>query len=58
MLRLLKFLIFGDAHLHEWEVIGEDVITYTYNENNSSVDKKMFRLQCKKCGNVKTVKDK
>ncbi len=48
MLRLLRWLITGDGHLHEWEIdwIGDE----TYHDRPIG---KMYILQCKHCGDLK-----
>jgi hypothetical protein len=57
MLRLLKFLIFGDAHLHEYKIIKEETKEYTFN-SGMAIDRRYYILQCKKCGNIKTTEEK
>ena len=48
MIRLLKWLFYGDAHLHKREIISERVMT------NDKQDWVRYVLQCKHCGDLKT----
>jgi len=49
MIRLLKWLFTGDAHLHKWKHIE------TINSFNKDKDivGMMWILQCEKCGEIK-----
>ncbi len=53
MLRLIRFLIFGDAHLHEWEIIEQRDILSRYTLN---IIGRSYILKCKHCGDLKEFK--
>lgn len=50
MIRLLRFLFFGDYHLHQWAIIEELDRT---NKFTGLVTAKTRILQCKHCGKLK-----
>ncbi len=51
MIRLLKWLIFGDAHMHVWEEIErKDVVRRSDNSGAGIV----IYLRCEVCGMHKT----
>jgi uncharacterized protein CbrC (UPF0167 family) len=50
MIRLLKFLLTGDWHLHEWEIINEAKLTSIHNDASKGIK---YYLQCKHCGGIK-----
>lgn len=50
MLRLIRFLIFGDAHIHKWETLKEiDII----GEDSSIPIAKKYVCRCTICGKIK-----
>ena len=51
MLRLLRLLITGSWHEHEWEIIKE--INVYVNPRDEMPESRRFILQCSICGNVK-----
>ncbi len=55
MLRLLRFLIFGDWHMHRWETIREvDIYDCgTYNNPNSIPIANKYECRCAICGKIK-----
>lgn len=48
MLRLIRWLILGDAHSHKWVIIQKVNVT----EGNKIYSEKRY-LQCEICGNIK-----
>jgi hypothetical protein len=58
MLKLLRFLITGDMHDHEWEIIGEEKVDYWYSnfDKMPSSFVRIYVLRCKKCGAIKSRK--
>ncbi len=50
MIRLIRFLITGDWHLHKWKIIKEG----PFKVNNSYAGY-YYNLQCVTCGKVKGV---
>lgn len=48
MIRLIRFLITGDWHLHEWELIKE-----SYYSDDFGSKWTVYVCRCKHCGNVK-----
>ena len=48
MSRFIRWLIYGDSHLHKWEIIGN----IKMKNGDSSTDGHL--LQCIHCGNLKT----
>ena len=53
MIRLLKFLITGDWHLHHWKIIGQRTTT----DGNGSRWQRLY-CQCKVCGECKVFEHK
>jgi hypothetical protein len=54
MLRLIRFLIWGDAHLHKWAPYGK--VTSGYNEGDDTEGHPRRRDQafrCDVCGKVR-----
>jgi|AACY02.9.fsa_nt_gi hypothetical protein len=55
MLRLLRFIIFGDGHVHTWEPFGQRISFY---ENEA--DTRPIRIEqtfiCQKCGALRAKK--
>ena len=49
MARLIRWLIFGDAHMHVWEDIESGNIT----RHNDRVVGAIVYMKCKVCGNYK-----
>ena len=49
MIRFIKWLFTGDAHLHEWEVYKEYKVIV--KSQNAKIDGVVLR--CKHCGNMK-----
>lgn len=51
MIRLIKFLIFGTWHEHEYQIVKSG--PYSINANPYGI---YYDLQCKTCGRIKFVK--
>ena len=51
MWRLLKFIVTGSWHEHEWETTKEEEL-YT-NEDYKYAWKTRYTMKCKGCGNMK-----
>tara|TARA_R110000772_G_C13049066_1_gene413950 strand:+ start:158 stop:328 length:171 start_codon:yes stop_codon:yes gene_type:complete len=49
MIRLLKWLFTGDAHLHKWENISEERITRV---DTGACVGFIYVQQCEKCGQM------
>ena len=47
MLRLIRFLIFGDGHLHQWEAIRETSLVERYGDVPHGM---AVYCRCKVCG--------
>lgn len=47
MMRLLRFLLFGDSHLHQWETIEKCNIVDRYSGRVMNHD---YECRCKVCG--------
>lgn len=60
MIRLLRFIITGDWHLHEWEKIQEVDIYSIYDDGSTSTrpTKTEYHCKCIKCGKIKNFKMK
>lgn len=56
MLRILKFLITGDWHLHKWQCVA----TYNWREKNygNYLNYEIQILECEHCGKRKKFKVK
>ena len=54
MLKLLRFLFTGDAHLHQWEIIKE--IDLYEKPNKTMPYARKYVTQCKICGSIKATK--
>lgn len=52
MIRLIRFLITGDWHLHEWERTDELKVKTPTGSNSALI----IVLKCKHCGILKQVK--
>lgn len=50
MFRILRFLLTGDCHLHEWETMSVDTVSF-----DNGVSCEGVSLCCKHCGNWKKV---
>ena len=55
MLRLLKWLIYGDAHLHKWETIKEEAYVREYLITHAEHHITRYTLRCSICGEIKTI---
>lgn len=53
MIRLFRFLITGDWHLHKWDK-GEDINVWGDSTKYPAYRKTVCR--CKECGKIKVVK--
>lgn len=51
MIRLFRFIFFGDGHKHKWETIH--VVALVSVEGDIPMRRKYY-LQCEVCGNIKT----
>jgi len=49
MIRLLKWLFWGDAHLHKWKIIKQEELINKQKTNQWT----RYTLQCEHCGNIK-----
>jgi hypothetical protein len=57
MLKLLRFLVIGDMHNHEWETINNEKVTLYGDDTKMAVGFiRIYVLRCKKCGKVKFCK--
>lgn len=55
MIRLIRFLITGDWHLHEWAKDGEVIDYFKYP--NAGYDRQFRQpCRCKHCGKIKSFK--
>lgn len=58
MIRLIRWLIWGDTHVHKWEIIERHPIVITKRDlldGDEKSYKGIFYLQkCSVCGNLKT----
>ncbi len=52
MIRFIKWLFTGDAHLHVWVIIREIPMSHNISVGTSY---RRFILQCKECGDIKTI---
>lgn len=53
MVRLLRFLLLGDAHMHKWERVSKgQIIGRTYTSASGSVGD-YYNCQCGVCGKMK-----
>lgn len=52
MLRLLRFLVFGDGHLHKWEPYGE-VTHIVESEQDKIPYKNVQAFKCETCGKIR-----
>lgn len=50
MLRLLRFLLTGDGHLHHWVILNTNSVRAYNGDGNKGT---MYTLQCELCGNIK-----
>jgi len=50
MIRLIKWLFFGDAHLHKWKIIDSEKMVRV--DDNTMIGIK-HTLQCEGCGDLK-----
>jgi len=50
MIRLLKWLFTGDAHLHKWRVLKEGELIRTKDGSFAGF---YYVLQCEHCGDIK-----
>ena len=51
MIRLLRFLLTGDGHMHKWEIIGQGRRTW---EGSKIGD--YYNCRCSVCGKIKGFK--
>lgn len=57
MIRLLRFLITGDWHLHEWDTIRQSQVFNTTKPSDGMVPIHIdYILCCKRCGIIKKVR--
>lgn len=52
MLRLLRFLVFGDWHLHIWEDVGEPIKLYRpgVDPKKTLPQEATQQMKCRTCG--------
>lgn len=56
MIRLLRWLVLGDGHLHKWRYV-EKVEYYKEGRSKKDIpDRTEWIMQCETCGNIKIVK--
>lgn len=56
MIRLLKWLITGDGHLHKWKIIKVQNYTVTSDFGGRNVGIQ-YDQQCEHCGKMKTFRN-
>jgi hypothetical protein len=54
MIRLLRWLIWGDGHAHHWKIIREGKVWAS--ETDTLAVGNYYNLQCEHCGNIKVKK--
>lgn len=57
MIRLLRFLIWGDAHMHKWVPFGKVTEVYEFSDPSSGIpDARKQSFQCEICGKIRYFK--
>lgn len=54
MLRLLRWFIWGDGHLHHWKIIRQGPRTLSDRNGRVFPNGHYYDLQCENCGDVKS----
>jgi hypothetical protein len=55
MFRLLRFLVTGSWHTHQWDIITVHEL-YEHRGSEEHIVAFEYILQCKGCGNIKATK--
>ena len=55
MIRLLRFLLTGDGHMHRWEIMSKAPLTWRVTWRGSKIGN-YYECRCSVCGKIKEFK--